>query len=104
MLEHAIYSVITPEACSSILWRDTSQATAAAEALRLTAQDLKSFRLIDEIVAEPLGGAHRDPRAAIESVRRTIAAALPGLMLLDPAALKAQRRDKYLAMGRQGIG
>jgi acetyl-CoA carboxylase carboxyl transferase subunit alpha len=102
MLEHAIYSVITPEACSSILWRDTTQATAAAEALRLTAQDLKQFKLIDEIVAEPLGGAHRDPAATMQSVRQVLASALPGLCLLDPAALKAQRREKYLAMGRLG--
>ncbi len=100
MLEHAIYSVITPEACSSILWRDTSQKTAAAEALRLTAQDLKQFKLIDEIVPEPLGGAHRNPAAAIQSVRQQLASALPALCRLDPAALKAQRREKYLAMGR----
>ena len=100
MLEHAIYSVITPEACSSILWRDTSQKTAAAEALRLTAQDLKQFKLIDEIVPEPLGGAHRNPQAAIQSVRQQLASALPGLCRLDPAALKAQRHEKYLAMGR----
>ncbi len=100
MLEHAIYSVITPEACSSILWRDTSQKTVAAEALRLTAQDLKQFKLIDEIVPEPLGGAHRNPEAAIQSVRQVLASALPGLCRLDPAALKAQRREKYLAMGR----
>ena len=102
MLEHAIYSVITPEACSSILWRDTTQATAAAEALRLTAQDLKQFKLIDEIVPEPVGGAQRDPAAAMQSVRQLLAATLPGLCAMDPAALKAQRREKYLAMGRLG--
>ncbi len=102
MLEHAIYSVITPEACSSILWRDTTQATAAAEALRLTAQDLKHFKLIDEIIQEPLGGAHRDPEAAIRAVQQQIRRALPGLSQLDPAALRAQRREKYLAMGRLG--
>ena len=101
MLEHAIYSVITPEACSAILWRDTSQANAAADALRLTAQDLRQFRLIDEIVPEPLGGAHRDPAAAIAAVRDVLAAALPALCATDPAALRAQRREKYLAMGRQ---
>ncbi len=101
MLEHAIYSVITPEACSAILWRDTSQANAAADALRLTAQDLRQFRLIDEIVPEPLGGAHRDPAAAIAAVRDVLAAALPTLCVTDPAALRAQRREKYLAMGRQ---
>ncbi|MCQ8278998.1 acetyl-CoA carboxylase carboxyltransferase subunit alpha [Acetobacteraceae bacterium KSS8] len=102
MLEHAIYSVITPEACSSILWRDTSQATAAAEALRLTAQDLKHFRLVDEIVPEPLGGAHRDPAAAIRNVGQLLRQALPSLCQLDPSALRAQRREKYLAMGRLG--
>ena len=102
MLEHAIYSVITPEACSSILWRDTTQATTAADALRLTAQDLKHFKLIDEIIPEPLGGAHRDPKAAILAVQQQIRRVLPGLCQLDPAALKAQRRDKYLAMGRLG--
>ncbi|MCQ8240373.1 acetyl-CoA carboxylase carboxyltransferase subunit alpha [Rhizosaccharibacter radicis] len=103
MLEHSIYSVITPEACSSILWRDTSQASTAAEALRLTAQDLKGFGLIDEIVAEPVGGAHRDPNATIAAVGRAVAAALPALLALDPVALRLQRRDKYFAMGRQGL-
>ena len=100
MLEHAIYSVISPEGCASILWRDTTQAAAAAEAMKLTATDLKNFRLIDEIIAEPVGGAHRDPGITIQAVGRAIAAALPGLLALDPAALRAQRREKYLAMSR----
>ena len=104
MLEHAIYSVISPEGCSSILWRDAAQAPAAAEALRLTATDLKHFRLIDEIITEPVGGAHRDPGYTIQAVGRAIAAALPGLLALGPAALLAQRRDKYLAMGREQLG
>ncbi len=104
MLEHAIYSVISPEGCSSILWRDAAQAAAAAEALRLTATDLKHFRLIDEIITEPVGGAHRDPGYTIQAVGRAIAAALPGLLALGPAALLAQRRDKYLAMGREQLG
>ena len=103
MLEHSIYSVISPEGCASILWRDTAQAAAAAEAMRLTANDLKHFGLIDEIIPEPLGGAHRDSRAAIASVGRTIAAALPGLLALEPAALRAQRREKFLAMGREAL-
>jgi acetyl-CoA carboxylase carboxyl transferase subunit alpha len=103
MLEHAIYSVITPEACSSILWRDTSQAATAAEALRLTAQDLKGFGIIDEIITEPVGGAHRDRQATIASVGRAIAAALPKLLALDPVALRVQRRDKYFVLGRQGL-
>ncbi len=100
MLEHSIYSVISPEGCAAILWRDSTQAPAAAEAMRLTANDLKQFGLIDEIIAEPLGGAHRDASAAIRAVGRTIAAALPGLLALEPAALRARRREKYLAMGR----
>jgi acetyl-CoA carboxylase carboxyl transferase subunit alpha len=101
MLEHSIYSVISPEGCASILWRDTTQAAAAAEAMRLTAADLKQFGLIDEIIAEPVGGAHRDARAAIGSVGRAIAGALPALLALEPAALRAQRREKFLAMGRE---
>ncbi len=100
MLEHAIYSVISPEGCASILWRDATQASTAAEALKLTAADLKNLRLIDEIVAEPLGGAHRAPRAAVAAVGAAISAALAPLLALDPAALIAQRREKFLAMGR----
>ena len=104
MLEHAIYSVISPEGCAAILWRDSTQAAAAAEAMRLTASDLRHFGLIDEIIAEPVGGAHRDPKATIAAVGRAIAGALPGLSALEPAALRAQRREKYLAMGRDQIG
>ena len=104
MLEHAIYSVISPEGCAAILWRDAAQAAAAAEAMRLTASDLKHFGLIDEIIAEPIGGAHRDPQAAIGAVGRAIAASLPGLRAFEPAALKALRREKYLAMGRDPAG
>ena len=103
MLEHAIYSVISPEGCASILWRDAAQAATAAEALRLTASDLKSLKLIDQVVAEPLGGAHRDPAAMMASVGMAIGEALAPLVLLDPAALKAQRREKFLAMGREGL-
>ena len=73
MLEHAIYSVISPEGCAAILWRDSTQAPAAAEAMRLTASDLRHFGLIDEIIAEPVGGAHRDPKATIAAVGRAIA-------------------------------
>ncbi|ATU74427.1 acetyl-CoA carboxylase carboxyltransferase subunit alpha [Komagataeibacter rhaeticus] len=103
MLEHAIYSVISPEACSSILWRDPKQASTAADALKLTAQDLLQLRLIDRIIPEPLGGAQRDPAAAIRAVGDAIAAELPGLQAKDPALLKAQRRDKFLAMGREAV-
>ncbi|MCE2565911.1 acetyl-CoA carboxylase carboxyltransferase subunit alpha [Komagataeibacter sp. FNDCF1] len=103
MLEHAIYSVISPEACSSILWRDPKQASTAADALKLTAQDLLQLHLIDRIIPEPLGGAQRDPAAAIRAVGDAIAAELPGLQTKDPALLKAQRRDKFLAMGREAV-
>ena len=100
MLEHAVYSVISPEGCASILWRDAAAAPAAAEALRLTAADLLRLGLIDRIIAEPLGGAQRDPEAAIRAVGDAIAAALPALLALDPAARSARRGEKFLAMGQ----
>jgi len=103
MMEHAVYSVISPEGCASILWRDAAQASVAAEALKLTASDLKSLKLIDLVVAEPLGGAHRDPEAAIAAVGTAIAEQLAPLLALEPAALRLQRRDKFLAMGREGL-
>jgi acetyl-CoA carboxylase carboxyl transferase subunit alpha len=103
MLEHAIYSVISPEGCASILWRDAAQAATAAEALKLTAADLKGLRLVDEVVAEPLGGAHRDPAATVRAVGDAVWASLEKLLGQDPAALKQQRRDKFLAMGREGV-
>jgi acetyl-CoA carboxylase carboxyl transferase subunit alpha len=103
MYEHAIYSVISPEGCASILWRDAAQAPVAAEAMRITAQDLKRLGLIDEIVPEPMGGAHRDPEIALASLGDAIEAALAPLKGLAPEALKARRRDKFLAMGKIGL-
>jgi acetyl-CoA carboxylase carboxyl transferase subunit alpha len=103
MLEHAIYAVISPEGCATILWREASQAPLAADALKLTAADLKNLRIVDEIVAEPLGGAHRNPSAAVAAAGASISAALAPLLALDPAALCAKRRDKFLAMGRDGL-
>lgn len=103
MLEHAVYSVISPEGCATILWRDAAQAATAAEALKLTAADLKSLRLIDTVVTEPLGGAHRDPAQAMASVGIAISEALTPLLKLDPVTLRAQRREKFLAMGREGL-
>ena len=103
MLEHAVYSVISPEGCASILWRDAAQAATAAEALKLTAADLKALKLIDTVVAEPLGGAHRAPDQAVAAVGAAIDEALVPLLGLDPAALRAQRREKFLAMGREGL-
>jgi acetyl-CoA carboxylase carboxyl transferase subunit alpha len=103
MLEHAIYSVITPEGCAAILWKDAGQASAAAEALKLTAEDLKRLHLIDTVIPEPLGGAHRDPAAAIAMVGDAVQAALEPLLGLDTAALKSRRRDKFLEMGREAL-
>ena len=103
MLEHSIYSVISPEGCASILWRDSTQAAVAAEALRLTAQDLRGFGIVDTVVPEPLGGAHRMPGTAVAAVGDAIEAALDPLVGLAPAALKAGRREKYLAMGREAL-
>jgi acetyl-CoA carboxylase carboxyl transferase subunit alpha len=104
MLEHAIYAVITPEGCASILWRDAAEAATAAEALRLTADDLKRLRLIDTVISEPLGGAQRDPAATISAVGDAVAAALAPLVGLDGAVLRARRREKFLEMGREGLG
>jgi acetyl-CoA carboxylase carboxyl transferase subunit alpha len=104
MFEHAIYSVISPEGCASILWRDAAQAPVAAEAMRITAQDLKRLGLIDEIVPEPVGGAHRAPAVALASLGDAIAQALAPLKGLTPEALRAKRREKFLAMGRLGLG
>ena len=103
MLEHAIYAVISPEGCAAILWKDAAQAPAAAEALKLTAEDLQRLGLIDAIVTEPLGGAHRDKAAAIEAVGAALATALTPLLALDAATLKAQRREKFLDMGREAL-
>jgi acetyl-CoA carboxylase carboxyl transferase subunit alpha len=103
MLEHAIYSVISPEGCASILWRDQAQAATAAEALRLTAEDLQRLRLIDRVLPEPLGGAQRDPAAAIQAVGDALAVALAPLIALDGPTLKARRREKFLEMGREAL-
>ncbi len=100
MFEHAIYSVISPEGCASILWRTADKAPEAAEAMRITAQDLKSFGVIDDIVPEPLGGAHRDRAAAIESLADALSSALNDLSTLAPADLRKDRQAKFLKMGR----
>ncbi len=102
MLEHSIYSVISPEGCASILWRSGEQAQEAAEAMKLTAQDLLRLRVIDEIVREPLGGAQRGKREAIEAVGDAVERHLLELRDLDDQALRTTRRDKYLEMGRAG--
>ncbi|NKD88006.1 acetyl-CoA carboxylase carboxyltransferase subunit alpha [Haematospirillum sp. 15-248] len=103
MLEHSIYSVISPEGCAGILWRSGDQAQVAAESMRLTAQDLHRMGLVDEIIPEPLGGAHRMPRSAIEAVGEAIERHLTGLITMEPGVLRQKRRDKFIQMGRQEL-
>lgn len=100
MLEHAIYSVISPEGCASILWRDAARAKDAATAMKVTAQDLLALKVIDGIIDEPVGGAHRDSDAVMDTTRKTIDSALADLNKLDGPALKKARREKFLAIGR----
>ena len=100
MFEHAVYSVISPEGCASILWRTADTAADAAEAMRVTAQDLKHFGVIDTIVTEPVGGAHRDPAGAIANLGDAIQKALGELKGLGRDELKRGRAAKFLAMGR----
>jgi acetyl-CoA carboxylase carboxyl transferase subunit alpha len=100
MLEHAIYSVISPEGAASILWRDTSKAQDAATNMKITAQDMVRFGVIDTVVTEPIGGAHRDPQAAIVAMGEALDNALTELKALDRESVRKQRRDKFLAMGR----
>lgn len=103
MFEHAIYSVISPEGCASILWRSGEHAKDAAEALRLTAQDLKKLEVIDTIVPEPLGAAHRGQQIALESLGDAVEAALRELLPLEAGTLRAKRREKFVAMGKIGL-
>jgi acetyl-CoA carboxylase carboxyl transferase subunit alpha len=103
MLEHAIYSVISPEGCASILWRSADQARDAAEALKLTAQDLEALNVIDTIVPEPLGGAHRNRPFTFAAVEEALDRALRSLAPLDGNTLRARRREKFLEIGRIGL-
>lgn len=100
MLEHAVYSVISPEGAASILWRDTTKAQDAATNMKITAQDLLRFGVIDEIVAEPVGGAHRNPAAAIAATGEALAKAFSEINGLDRDTVRRQRRDKFLSIGR----
>lgn len=103
MLEHSIYSVISPEGCASILWKDAEKMREAAEALRLTAQDLLLLAVIDRIIPEPMGGAHRDKDTTITAVGKAIAAMLKSLEGKDRATLVQDRRNKFLDMGSKGL-
>ena len=101
MLEHSVYSVISPEGCASILWRKAEQSQAAAEALRLTAQDLLKLGLVDHVVTEPLGGAHREKFATVEAVGEALDAELRTLLGMDGGALLMRRREKFMNMGKR---
>ena len=103
MLEHSVYSVISPEGCASILWKDSEKMREAAEALRLTAQDLQKLGVVDRIVDEPLGGAHRDRAATMDGVSNAIASMLDDLKGMDATALIEARREKFLSMGSTGL-
>jgi acetyl-CoA carboxylase carboxyl transferase subunit alpha len=103
MLEHAIYSVISPEGCASILWRSTDQAREAAESLKLTAQDLHSLGMVDEIITEPLGGAHRAQREMITRLGDALERSLAALRGVDGATLRQRRREKFLEMGHKSL-
>jgi acetyl-CoA carboxylase carboxyl transferase subunit alpha len=100
MLEHAIYSVISPEGAASILWRDSQRAKDAATAMKITAQDLKKLEVIDEIVAEPVGGAHRARENAIMTTGEALARSLHSLANMGPQELKQHRREKFMAIGK----
>jgi acetyl-CoA carboxylase carboxyl transferase subunit alpha len=103
MLEHSVYSVISPEGCASILWKDAEKMREAAEALRLTAQDLEKLGVVDRVIAEPLGGAQRDRAAAISAVGKALAAMLKDLSGKKPEALIRMRRQKFLDIGAKGL-
>ena len=100
IMEHAIYSVITPEGCASILLRDGSKAEGAANAMKITAQDLIAHKIVDRIIPEPPGGAHADPESAIKAVGDAVEEELKALLPLSAAELKAQRAQRFLAIGR----
>jgi acetyl-CoA carboxylase carboxyl transferase subunit alpha len=100
MLEHAVYSVISPEGCASILWRTAEKASEAATAMQVTAQDLKALKVIDRIVPEPMGGAHRDPAQTVAALGKAISEELDSLAKRDSATLRKERADKFLAMGQ----
>jgi acetyl-CoA carboxylase carboxyl transferase subunit alpha len=103
MLENSVYSVITPEGCASILWRSNTNAEEAAEAMKMTATDLKKLEVIDEVIPEPMGGAHRAPDETIDTVGKVIVQAMGELSQLDSDTLRRRRQDKFLAMGKKGL-
>ncbi len=103
MMEHAVYSVISPEGCASILWRTSDHAEDAANALKITAQDLLELKVIDEIIPEPVGGAHRDHTLTMDTIRKSLETALSELSALSGDKLRTLRRKKFLNMGKAGL-
>ncbi|WP_422034205.1 acetyl-CoA carboxylase carboxyltransferase subunit alpha [Reyranella sp.] len=103
MLENSVYSVITPEGCASILWRNNANAQDAAEAMKVTAADLRKLEVIDDVIPEPMGGAHRAPGETIDVVGKVVAEAIADLSKLDADTLRERRQDKFLAMGKKGL-
>ncbi len=99
MLEHSIYSVISPEGCASILWKNSDKMREAAEALKLTAQHLEKIGVVDKVIKEPLGGAHRDKNKALEEVKKTLLEEIIAFQKIDRQKIKRQRSDKYINMG-----
>lgn len=99
MFEHAVYSVISPEGCASILWRTADKAADAAEAMKITASDLQALGVVDRVIEEPLGGAHRHPEAAMAELKGALTEEIDGCTALGPNELLAQRRAKFLAVG-----
>jgi acetyl-CoA carboxylase carboxyl transferase subunit alpha len=103
MLENSVYSVITPEGCASILWRSNANAQEAAEAMKMTAADLRKLDVIDDVIPEPMGGAHRAPDETIDAVGKVVTQALGELNQLDADTLRQRRQEKFLAMGKRGL-
>jgi acetyl-CoA carboxylase carboxyl transferase subunit alpha len=103
MLENSVYSVITPEGCASILWRSNENAKEAADAMKMTAADLKKLDVIDDVIPEPMGGAHRSPDETIDVVGKVLTEAVNELVQLDADTLRARRQEKFLAMGKKGL-
>jgi acetyl-CoA carboxylase carboxyl transferase subunit alpha len=100
MLEHSIYTVISPEGAASILWHDSSRAQDAATNMKITAEDLERFGIVDKVIKEPVGGAHREPKTTIVATGDAIAESLAAMDNLPPEEIRRQRREKYLAIGR----
>jgi acetyl-CoA carboxylase carboxyl transferase subunit alpha len=103
MLEHSIYSVISPEGCASILYRDAVKAKDAAEAMKITGEHLLKLHIVDHVIKEPVGGAHRDPEQAVKNAGKAIEKELKSLLKLTPEEIKRQRRERFYAIGREGM-